>query len=860
MARRSILDNENVKKSDWFFKKNFKNNEEHLKLLDSTKPSLYIISKFDDDMFRMVKPGYCEGASKSNNKRCVADRISENIGTSESLETFKYVIEAVIPLPDDFIELCKLKGIMPDVYIHNIMRDIYDYKPQKSNGNKKLEFHYCTDDKGNLKKEFDVIELYHRIVYIVNHQGNVFQLNENENVTKFHPRELQKEETDKCLKAFFNGATEYLENAACRFGKTFMGFFVADGLFNHWVSKKSLDENSNFNEKIFAVLVYSIKREVLDEWKKKCASFGYAFICTDKSYGPLEEQFKRIIEEARKKGITNIKILCFASVMDLYGRDSEGNVKEKNIFIHNPPFKWNLAIGDEFHFGLHNKNASKTFSISDYNEEEIEAYKKFKREEHPIKADYFLFMTATGYASISSGRFPNNFSIVTYADMKRCIDYYAIPNIKLLTINHSEEALKEYIIKNKRNQFSLSKLFKAVRKEDGSYRFVHPNQVYRFLCYLFDINRKNGGCLFGNSSDEEISKAMLNSIIVLDEIASCYALANMLKERFPFIGKYYYIHTVAGSETNAISEKEKIIKEMIAISDGTDSHNNIGTITITCGKLLTGVSVEQWSAMILLTGKTKAEFLHQSIGRLFTPYVDDCGIVRKPYVVIVDPDPNRALYFRNTFDNMERIKKSTSTRREVYCDLENIIEFISVNEKGEFNEMTYEKVLEQRVTNGKHVDYLRNNSFVIGTRDDIKNAVEKYGLDVIFTGRKIKTPVQSVQITSNPLIVPISSQVVNNDSNEQLERDKDYAEILKKIVDTLGLFCFVYDKPIESFNDLKNVPNNIIKQYFKVDINVLEDLFENCNVVSMNVFEDMLDIYNTGNKMLDDSVKEYIAI
>ena len=138
---------------------------------------------------------------------------------------------------------------------------------------------------------------------------------------------------------------------------------------------------------------------------------------------------------------------------------------------------------------------------------------------------------------------------------------------------------------------------------------------------------------------------MQHSFWFLPNVASCHAMANLLTEKHNIFWNDYEVLTVAGAGAGVGLKALPPVRK--AIGSGSDSK----TITLSCGKLTTGVTVAQWSSILMLRNLNSPETYFQAAFRVQSPWSiknpngDDPHeeLVLKPVCFVFDFAPTRAL-------------------------------------------------------------------------------------------------------------------------------------------------------------------------------------------------------------------------
>lgn len=444
----------------------------------------------------------------------------------------------------------------------------------------------------------------------------------------------------------------FLWNAKMRFGKTFASYHLAKRL----LAKK--------------VLVVTFKPAVEDAWKVDLEShvdfIGWQYF--SKSTGGDPTRAKK-----------NSPLVYFGSFQDLLGRDrATGTIKAKNEWLHTT--KWDLVIFDEYHFGAWRDSAKELFEGEDPDEAKKEIVAEYGKELDtfdeilvelggdevdflPIRTKAYLYLSGTPFKALATGEFiEEQIFNWTYTDEQRAKQvftnkypdkwnpYAALPEMRLLTYQMPEEILS-IAQQGEFNEFDLNSFFEAsgVGKKAS---FKHKDDVQKWLdiirgAYLpsqIDAMKMRKRPPFPYS-DTRLIPYMQHSFWFLPNVASCYAMANLLSEKQNVYWHDCTILSVAGAGAGIGLEALPPVRR--AIGGGHESK----TITLSCGKLTTGVTVPQWSAILMLRNLDSPESYFQAAFRVQSPWSikNPNGdnpheeAILKPACFVFDFAPTRAL-------------------------------------------------------------------------------------------------------------------------------------------------------------------------------------------------------------------------
>jgi len=448
-----------------------------------------------------------------------------------------------------------------------------------------------------------------------------------------------------------NAVPRFLWNAKMRFGKTFTAYQLA----------KKLGARR--------VLVVTFKPAVEDAWRTDLESHvdfdGWQYLSRDSEKDPTKIE--------RKK-----PAVYFGSFQDLLGRDEAGNIKPKNEWLHK--VKWDLVVFDEYHFGAWRETAKELFE----GEEAAVAVKESKLEYAtglenvnedlnvlsekeidflPITTKAYLYLSGTPFKALATGEFiEEQIFNWTYTDEQRAKEdfeaknpgkwnpYGALPQMRLLTYQMPDELLA-IASAGEFDEFDLNEFF-AASGEGRQAQFEHKTDVQKWL----DIIRgsyapraveslKTGTRPPFPYSDVRLLPYLQHSFWFLPNVAACRAMANLLAEKHNTFWRDYDVVVAAGAAAGIGLDALHPVRKAIGSGFSTK------TIILSCGKLTTGVTVPQWSSILMLRNLKSPEtyfqaaFRVQSSWSIKNPNGDDPNEeeILKPVCFIFDFAPTRAL-------------------------------------------------------------------------------------------------------------------------------------------------------------------------------------------------------------------------
>ena len=448
-----------------------------------------------------------------------------------------------------------------------------------------------------------------------------------------------------------NAAPRFLWNAKMRFGKTFTTYQLA----------KKLQTKR--------VLVLTFKPAVEDAWQTDLENHvdfdGWQYLSRSSGSDPTQ------IDRAKP-------VVYFGSFQDLLGRDAAGNIKPRNEWLH--AVNWDLVVFDEYHFGAWRDTAKELFE----GEEDAVAKKEAKLEYAgeldgvnedltvlsnaetdflPITTRAYLYLSGTPFKALATGEFiEEQIFNWTYTDEQRAKEafaathptkrnpYAALPQMRLLTYQMPDELLA-VASGGEFDEFDLNAFFEA-KGTGGGAEFKHKSDVQKWLDIIRGGYAAQSAELLKTGtrppfpySDVRLLPYLQHSFWYLPNVAACQAMANLLAERHNTFWLGYQVIMAAGAAAGIGLEALPPVRK--AIGSGFDTK----TITLSCGKLTTGVTVAQWSAILMLRNLKSPESYFQAAFRVQSPWSiknpngdnPNEEEILKPVCFVFDFAPTRAL-------------------------------------------------------------------------------------------------------------------------------------------------------------------------------------------------------------------------
>jgi len=487
--------------------------------------------------------------------------------------------------------------------------------------------------------------------------------NENKKL-EYTLRYEQNEAVEKAIEYFQNNEKgEFLWNAKPRFGKTLASYDLAKRL------------------KASKVLIVTNRPAIANSWFDDFEMFidGFVFISETSS---LKDRASLTREQhIASKSIK--PLITFLSLQDLKGSKYFGGNYDKLRWIAD--LEWDLLIIDEAHEGIDTGRTDAAFDV--------------------IKRKNTLHLSGTPFKQLANEKFPKEAIFNwTYLDEQKIKqleleegesgEHTDMPDLKLFTYRISQmitEQVNEGIEIDNTNHdyaFDLNEFFRAKDK-----KFAHEEDVKEFLKNL-TTNKK-----YPFSTPELREELKHTFWYVGNRVESVKALEYLLKKDAVF--KDYEIIVAAGDgrsfedEENDFKSNESSFKK---VKDAIAKHEK--TITLSCGQLTTGVTIKEWTAVLMLTDIKTPSLYMQAAFRAQNPYKQfkNGELSTKKSAYLFDFAPTRVLEIYDQFANGLNPKAvkgeiTEKDREENIQELLNFFPVISEDINGEMVELDANKVL-----------------------------------------------------------------------------------------------------------------------------------------------------------------------
>lgn len=609
------------------------------------------------------------------------------------------------------------------------------------------------------------------------------------NSSEYELRQEQLDAVNKTL-AYFkdNPDGEFLWNAKPRFGKTLTTYDLACKL--------------NAKKVLIVTNRPAIANSWFDDFEKFIAwQTDFAFVSTSDSLKERPVLNREQFLDQMTKPNGKKSMVAFISLQDLKGSIHFGGQFDKLDWVKK--LTWDLLVIDEAHEGVDTLKTDVAFDN--------------------INRDFTLHLSGTPFKALAGGQFSQDeiynwtyadeqSAKLNWADDEDSNPYATLPTLNLFSYQMSR------MISDKVNQgadiggdnidfaFDLNEFFAT----DDKGNFIHKKEVEKWLNTL----SQNEKYPF---STKELRDEIKHSFWLLNRVDGAKALAKLLKNH-PVFENYKIILAVGdgrGDDNDMISGKAlNRVKQAIKENDK--------TITLSVGQLTTGITIPEWTAVLMLSNLKSPALYMQTAFRAQNAwqYEKDGQFYQKKNAYVFDFAPERTLTIYDEFANNLSLKTSngngtTDERENNIKELLNFFPVIAEDSEGKMVELDVNQVLTipkvfkatEVVKRGFMSNLLfQNISGIFSAQsDEVREIIEQF--EYYDNGKinkeKTNTPIdtQGVQVDSDGYAV-VDNEIVINTNNARFG-EKVYGDIKEQAQD------IIQNNDLNNENLAKNLTNII---------------------------------------------------
>ena len=653
-------------------------------------------------------------------------------------------------------------------------------------------------------------------------------------------------------------APDYLWNAKMRFGKTFTTYQLA--LEMGWSR----------------ILVLTYKPAVETAWREDLAHADF----TEWRFRGKDDEHPDIKDPS--------PLVWFASFQDVLGKTDDGKTKTKNLDLFN--IEWDAVVVDEYHFGAW-RDAARSIYVGEEDDITGEKTEGDKSEavaitpdledgfvegieqaiSSTLKVNHYLYLSGTPFRALTEGEFlEDQVYNWTYSDEQRAKrawkneknPYAALPQMHLLAYEMPDK-LREAALNNL-SEFSLTEFFRTTK--DATPTFIHENEVQKWLDLLRgqDLSDLWAAVSTANRppmpfADVNLLTALQHTVWYLPGVDACIAMRDLLGKQHNKFFRDYTIVVAAGNDAGMGQEALGPVQEAI-----TRVPQSSKTITLSCGKLMTGVTVPAWAGIFMLRELKSPETYFQAAFRVQSPWsyrrvnTEEGGedeIVVKEHCYVLDFSPNRAL--RLIVEYATKLRSTTAAEFNEEAALGEFMEFLPV--------LAFDGSTMSKVSAGDVIDYLTKgiSSSMLARRWNSPELItlDLKAMEAILADEKLVESLEKIEmfrnisddlsalISTNKELKPkkLANKKLDKDEKKQEDEAKKkrqgIKEKLRRFLTRIPAFMYLTDNREKAVID-------IIRQDES-------ELFEQVTTLSLKDFERLVNAGVFNESKMNDAVWKF---
>jgi hypothetical protein len=633
-------------------------------------------------------------------------------------------------------------------------------------------------------------------------------------------------------------ASRFLWNAKMRFGKTFTTYKLAEEM------------------KWQRVLVITHKPAVRASWKADLEGHidfsNWIFVDRE---SPSECRDDAALHDG--------PVVWFASFQDLRGTDAEGGVKKHNKKIHD--IQWDLIVVDEYHYGAW-RDSSRELHDPDDIAEDLDSEETFLEEEElrvrKLKGHNRLYLSGTPFRALSEGEFiDEQIFNWTYVDEQRAKKawpssgepnpYADLPALEIYSYDIGETA-KKWAEEGEFSEFTLNRYFKAKKVKSGrslassgTYEFENRERVGEFLDMLRGtsgsqrVSNSLSGAKYPYRS-VDFDHAVRHSVWYMNDVASCCAMRDVLKGH-PYFGTQFEILVTAGR----LGGQGAAAKSAVDSALDTATRTGYRSITLSCGKLMTGVTIPQWGAIFMLRSLEAPESYFQAMFRVQSPWsVREPGglvTVKKPTAYVFEFDQNRVLSCLGHYGAYTNLKTGTPVEESI----EELTAHLPVYAFGDgcWKRLSVRAVLEgyTRDSGVRALEDKFNTRFFVNVNN--RTAADILENDDLWAAlKKVPIPRKTDKSSDTSAVTSTDRELVGESRNEGAHESSsdqgpdrkppkteidDVKDRVQAVVARVSVFVYVSDRRERSLQDvLRTTESSLFEEVVRVPLSYFQQMCE----------------------------------
>jgi hypothetical protein len=654
----------------------------------------------------------------------------------------------------------------------------------------------------------------------------------------------------------YGKAPHFLWNAKMRFGKTFTSYQLAKEM--QWKR----------------ILVLTYKPAVEKAWRIDLETHedfaGWRFKGKEDLVPKLDDP---------------TPLVWFASFQDVLGHDDSGNPKIRNEGLYLAD--WDAVIIDEYHFGAW-RDAARAIYLSekeddtegDKSEEAIEAtpdlddgFVEALEETLSLSVSHYLYLSGTPFRALTEGEFlEDQVFNWTYSDEQsakknwpgpEANPYLALPKMHLLAYE-MPEALKEVALNNM-SEFSLTEFFR-IEKNSKPPKFIHEPEVQKWIDLLRGQDLTDLWASVSSSNrpplpfeDVNLLTALQHTVWYLPSVNACTAMRDLLRQSHNKFFKDYEIVVAAGNQAGMGEKALGPVEEAIG-----HIPQDSKSITLSCGKLMTGVTVPAWAGIFMLRELKSPESYFQAAFRVQSPWSykfvntqlgGRVEAVVKEHCYVLDFSPNRAL--RLIVDYATKLSAASASETDEEKSLSEFMEFLPV--------LSFTGYAMQHLHAGDVIDYLTKgiSSSMLARRFNSRELItlDTKAMEAILADSKLLESLEQIEmfrnlsddltalISTNKELRPkaLAREKLNptekKQKDEAAKKRQGIADKLQRFVTRIPAFMYLTD--------------DREKSVYEIITQVEPELFETVTSLSLKDFGRLVNAGVFNSTKMDDAVWKF---
>lgn len=659
----------------------------------------------------------------------------------------------------------------------------------------------------------------------------------------------------------FKSSNSMLWDAKMRFGKTITALELV----------KRLNKKPETYGDIKKVIIATHRPEVIEQWY---GDFKTIFYEKDSAwkFGSKVKGFGLQFNDLMKETDT---FVYFASLQDLRGAKLIGGIHDKNQEIYDT--KWDLLIIDEAHEGTLTDLGENVFK------ELIDDSKDHKTKVLRLSGTPFNIIDQYTDKEIYS------WSYIDEQEAKENWDYllnpknpYAkMPKMNVFTYDLGTIVNNPHYLDDK--MFNFGEFFRVWTgkpeediDDDGSFvtvskdkigKFVHEKDIINFLNLLSTQDESNNYPF----STKEYQEYFKHTLWMVPGVKEASALSELLNKHKVFGNGNFYIVNVAGDGDEIEESNEDSIKKtkraLDKVKNAINTHER--TITLSCQRLTTGVTVPEWTAVFMLYGSSNvaAQRYMQTIFRVQSPANINGRIKENAFVFEFAPDRALKVLAKTAHMTHQAGKVNSPETKALMTKLLQFCPVIAING----SQMNYYNVpMMIKQLKSAYIDDIVDSGFEnkrIYNLEQLKlenlNVNDFAGFDDILKGSSSSGKTKLIKIVDNDLDKKEQTKTSVKDKQPKSEEEKQYEKQAKNAIRILNAIMtkvplmvygltFNENKTI-TYDDFPNLiddaswvefmPKDATKEKFRLFKKYIDiEMFELCN-------EELRNQVNSANKL-----------